>query len=1043
MRNFKKALTKVLCFCFLALCLTVVLLPSKAEAKSGKPAKVVDVHVELTKNNSFSLSFKVVEGAYKYQYVVTDGKYEYAEATTGSAPNVKAVYKELRTVNNSAVYSCTISNSLRAVDGKGFVKDSKGNSIYSNNPNTTYYLKVRAVNYDGTSEYYGDWSDPVTFKGTDWKGVITNFRYAGYEDGVYLFSYTGDVSATTGISLYAFKDANYGNSSFISSYMDNFGRLCVTEANVQKYIGATVYIAAVYNNSHNATDSNGSYIYSNAIPFTPVDHTVKSNPKISMSLANSGLNYIEARFSQIDNKKALANDSYKITKVEYSTSPDFSSSSTFSSSSGRFYSSINNFNYGVTYYVRATFENIYRESVRNADKPTLNNMLSSDSSKGYKVSSIYNDAALGLYYYYRTTQSLVYSNVVTFTLRDPYKVSLTPVVSENKSYVEFMLPCTLYKKERIRYVVSNTPNFSAYPENELFNTFTSYGSNDPIYLEKSLLTPKTKYYVHARMETNTNPDDNEMEEYVFGPWSAAVSFTVDFTPHILTADINKGKGILLMTSGLNNEDKYEGMELQKKSGKKYKTIYKGSMSSYNDTSVKANETYIYRSRLYIYNEATKKYIYSDWREITVVNWKGDLCMSAVPKSKNSVSVSWSKLNGATGYEIYRTSPFTISSSNVKSSSARNDYQLIKTLPASKSSFTDTKLATKSTYGYQVRAYKTVGGKKTYISACDTVSLDFFDPVTITKLSTDNKGKTSIVWKKVIGAKKYVIEKYDHNIGNWVTYKTTSKTKLSLSANSPSYLSSADTLKASYRIKAINGSKVSVSDKIDIGGFLSAPKKMSASVLSNGSVKLTWSKVNGASYYEIFRNKELISVCIPDSSCKLGYKITDKPEVLTAYDMHIEVVDANGYSNVLSEGFEGGLCTYYVKACKKFNNISSAYVNDDLGPIYSEATQSSTVKVPSFKLAIPTISKVSSKSGKVTVKWSKVSGASGYEILRSTKKSSGYSVVATIKKGSTTSYTDKKVSKKKTYYYKIRSLGTTSLGDSASSILSEYKSVKVK
>lgn len=58
-------------------------------------------------------------------------------------------------------------------------------------------------------------------------------------------------------------------------------------------------------------------------------------------------------------------------------------------------------------------------------------------------------------------------------------------------------------------------------------------------------------------------------------------------------------------------------------------------------------------------------------------------------------------------------------------------------------------------------------------------------------------------------------------------------------------------------------------------------------------------------------------------------------------------------------------------------------------------------------------------GKVTLKWKKVKGASGYQIQRSMKKASGFKPLKVIKNGKTVKYVDKKVTSGKTYYYRIR------------------------
>ena len=65
--------------------------------------------------------------------------------------------------------------------------------------------------------------------------------------------------------------------------------------------------------------------------------------------------------------------------------------------------------------------------------------------------------------------------------------------------------------------------------------------------------------------------------------------------------------------------------------------------------------------------------------------------------------------------------------------------------------------------------------------------------------------------------------------------------------------------------------------------------------------------------------------------------------------------------------------------------------------------------------------VKTKSVKLT--WTKVKNAEGYYVYKSTKKSSGFKKVATIKEGSTVKYTCKKLKKGKTYYFKVKAYNT--------------------
>lgn len=89
-------------------------------------------------------------------------------------------------------------------------------------------------------------------------------------------------------------------------------------------------------------------------------------------------------------------------------------------------------------------------------------------------------------------------------------------------------------------------------------------------------------------------------------------------------------------------------------------------------------------------------------------------------------------------------------------------------------------------------------------------------------------------------------------------------------------------------------------------------------------------------------------------------------------------------------------------------------------------------------------KVTLKAGKkkVTVKWKKVAGASGYVIYRSVKKGSGFKAVKTIKKGKTVSFVNKNLKGKKTYYYKVKAYRLVG-GKKVYSGFSAVKGVKTK
>ncbi len=101
--------------------------------------------------------------------------------------------------------------------------------------------------------------------------------------------------------------------------------------------------------------------------------------------------------------------------------------------------------------------------------------------------------------------------------------------------------------------------------------------------------------------------------------------------------------------------------------------------------------------------------------------------------------------------------------------------------------------------------------------------------------------------------------------------------------------------------------------------------------------------------------------------------------------------------------------------------------------YSKATATITVKVtPKATSSL----KLTNTSSGVKLTWKKVTGATGYYIYRSTSESGTYKKIATVKSGSTVTYTNKtsgtyKVTNGKTYYYKVAAYAATGEGTASS------------
>ena len=98
---------------------------------------------------------------------------------------------------------------------------------------------------------------------------------------------------------------------------------------------------------------------------------------------------------------------------------------------------------------------------------------------------------------------------------------------------------------------------------------------------------------------------------------------------------------------------------------------------------------------------------------------------------------------------------------------------------------------------------------------------------------------------------------------------------------------------------------------------------------------------------------------------------------------------------------------HIRNCKRMNSFTR-YKLSDRGRLNAHKTPG--------KVAISSVSRAG--SGKLKITWKKVSGATGYQIYRSTQKNSGYRRIKNLSSKSS-SYTNSKLKNGKRYYYKIR------------------------
>lgn len=412
-----------------------------------------------------------------------------------------------------------------------------------------------------------------------------------------------------------------------------------------------------------------------------------------------------------------------------------------------------------------------------------------------------------------------------------------------------------------------------FSENAAFNPeLAEVGELRSDELSYDRLEPGVKYFVRA-CATMSGID---------GVYSNVVNVTAPVAEVInINTEINDTDVTLTMNTSYGQ---YTGFEVYRKSGKKYMKLATTSSRVFTDTGLKKDTKYSYRVRAIYYNINTKKTSYGEYAYVTVETGKVALNVKASAAGKTSIKLTWSKVAGASGYDVYRRTCYSSSRTN-KSGEYYNftKYELVKSLGKKKKTYTDKKLTSGETYFYTVKAYKLVKGKKVYFtedSDSASTKFDFDTSVNVYKQAQNPKtGKVALAWKQIPQAQGYLIEREDEKTGAWVQQAKLTK------ASKTSY-----TLPASpagktveYRIRAYKGTKYTNPTSISVTGSIAVVTGVKATATAEG-VKVSWKAVPGAAYYRVFRTMDENATYNADLKTYGYYGIEEvQPEVYVQAD----------------------------------------------------------------------------------------------------------------------------------------------------------------
>lgn len=165
------------------------------------------------------------------------------------------------------------------------------------------------------------------------------------------------------------------------------------------------------------------------------------------------------------------------------------------------------------------------------------------------------------------------------------------------------------------------------------------------------------------------------------------------------------------------------------------------------------------------------------------------------KAYNKVTLTWSGVDGATGYRVYRSTSKTSGFKKIKSITS-----------SSKVTYTNSNISCGTTYYYKVRAYRLVDGNY-YFGAYSPVVSAKAKPATPAsfKAGKSTRTKVKVSWKAVTGASGYRIYRSTSKTGGFSRIKTVK------SGASTSYVKKTTRNKTYYyKMRAyttVNGKKV--------------------------------------------------------------------------------------------------------------------------------------------------------------------------------------------------------------------------------------------
>jgi fibronectin type 3 domain-containing protein len=329
-------------------------------------------------------------------------------------------------------------------------------------------------------------------------------------------------------------------------------------------------------------------------------------------------------------------------------------------------------------------------------------------------------------------------------------------------------------------------------------------------------------------------------------------------------------------------------------------------------------------------------------------------------SASSVSLTWTAVENATSYKVYRASALD------------GEYAFLETV--SDSPYTSGNLSGGTSYYYKVQAVN--DERESPLSAASAILI--LPSVQGLTAQVEEAASISLSWSAVSGVSEYKVYRSSDPDAGYTLLETLSE--LTYTDENPSVGTGY-----TYAVQAVDTQTAGASSLATIAARILAAPQPSAQAVSESAISLSWAAVEGATTYTLYRSSSLDTDFTPiETLSELAY-IDQSLSVGSAYYYKLKGANAQG------------------------DGVVSAAVPIKILPAPQQVQ-----------------AQASSTEAAITLSWETVTGATSYQVYRSTTADTGFAAAGTT---SSLSYTNGSLSGGTTYYYKIQALHTVESGAS--------------